>query len=158
MATEENGTKVETSLIHKGRKTSWHLQQMKKKGEKIVMLGPGNLDPLFSAWADAGGADMIRFVAPGENAIDRSANLQSHLRQVRKMCPNAHLNVVCEAFTVSDNKTALETTTKLMADQADSVLIMGISNDKLLFLSDNQVPVFGHVGALSGWQTTNIGG
>ena len=45
-----------------------------------------------------------------------------------------------------------------MADQADSVLIMGITNDKLQYLADNHIPVFGHVGALSGWQTTNIGG
>ncbi len=155
---EEKTEKVETSLMHKGRKTVWHLQKMKEKGEKIVMVGPGNLDPLFSAWADAAGVDMIRFVAPGENAIDRSANLQSHLRQVRKMAPNAHFNIVCETFTVADNRSALETTSALMADQADSVLIMGITNDKLQYLSDNHIPVFGHVGALSGWQTTNIGG
>jgi 3-methyl-2-oxobutanoate hydroxymethyltransferase len=155
---EEKTEKVETSLMHKGRKTVWHLKKMKEKGEKIVMVGPGNLDPLFSAWADAAGVDMIRFVAPGENAIDRSANLQSHLRQVRKMAPNAHFNIVCETFTVADNRSALETTSALMADQADSVLIMGITNDKLQYLSDNHIPVFGHVGALSGWQTTNIGG
>jgi 3-methyl-2-oxobutanoate hydroxymethyltransferase len=155
---EEKTEKVETSLMHKGRKTVWHLQKMKEKGEKIVMVGPGNLDPLFSAWADAAGVDMIRFVAPGENAIDRSANLQSHLRQVRKMAPNAHFNIVCETFTVADNRSALETTSALMADQADSILIMGITNDKLQYLSDNHIPVFGHVGALSGWQTTNIGG
>ena len=155
---EEKTEKVETSLMHKGRKTVWHLQKMKEKGEKIVMVGPGNLDPLFSAWAEAAGVDMIRFVAPGENAIDRSANLQSHLRQVRKMAPNAHFNIVCETFTVADNRSALETTSALMADQADSVLIMGITNDKLQYLSDNHIPVFGHVGALSGWQTTNIGG
>ncbi len=155
---EQKQQKVETSLMHKGRKTIWHLQQMKNKGEKIVMVGPGNLDPLFSAWAEAAGVDIIRFVAPGENAIERSANLQSHVRQVRKMAPNAHFNIVCETFTVADNKSALETTTKLMADQADSILIMGITNDKLQFLSDNHVPIFGHVGALSGWQTGNIGG
>ena len=156
MAQQEG--KVETSLMHRERKTIWHLQQMKEKGEKIAMVGPGNLDPLFSAWANAAGADMIRFVAPGENAIERSANLQSHLRQVRKMAGASHFNVVCETFTVADNRSALETTTKLMADQADSILIMGITNDKLQFLSDNHVPIFGHVGALSGWQTTNIGG
>lgn len=155
---EQKQQKVETSLMHKGRKTIWHLQQMKNKGDKIVMVGPGNLDPLFSAWAEAAGVDIIRFVAPGENAIERSANLQSHVRQVRKMAPNAHFNIVCETFTVADNKSALETTTKLMADQADSILIMGITNDKLQFLSDNHVPIFGHVGALSGWQTGNIGG
>ena len=154
----ENTQKVETSLMHKGRKTIWHIQQMKEKGELISMVGPGNLDPLFSAWADAAGADIIRFVAPGENAIERSANLQSHLRQVRKMAPYSHFNIVCETFTVADNKSALETTTKLMADQADSILIMGITNDKLQYLSDNHVPIFGHVGALSGWQTGNIGG
>ena len=155
---EEKTQKVETSLMHKGHKTVWHLQKMKEKGEKIVMVGPGNLDPLFTAWADAAGCDMARFVAPGEAARDRSDNLFSWARQIRKMAPNIHLNAVLETFQVADPVKALENASMLLADQVDSVLIMGITNDKLQFLADNNIPVFGHVGALSGWQTTNIGG
>ena len=155
MAEEE---KVQTSLMHKGRKTVWHLQKMKEEGTKIAMVGPGNLDPLFTAWADAAGVPLARIVAPGETAVPRSDNLASHLRQCRKMAKNIHLNVVLETFTVADNKSALERATQMLCDEADSVLIMGITNDKLKFLSDNQVPQFGHVGALSGWQTTNLGG
>lgn len=158
MAQEKEETKVQTSLMHKGRKTVWHLQQMKNKGEKITMVGPGNLDPLFTAWADAAGCDMARIVAPGESARPRSAYLASHARQIRKMAPNIHLNAVLETFVVPDNRSALEEASALMADEVDSVLIMGITNDKLQYLTDNNVPVFGHVGALSGWQTTNIGG
>ena len=150
--------KVQTSLMHKGRKTVWHLQKMKDEGVKIAMIGPGNLDPLFTAWADAAGCDMARIVAAGENAQDRSSKIFSHLRQVRKMAKNIHINVVLDTFMVADYTQALQNCTTLMADEADSVLIMGITNDKLKFLADNQVPIFGHVGALSGWQTTNIGG
>lgn len=38
------------------------------------------------------------------------------------------------------------------------MLIMGIKSDTLKFLSDNYVPVWGHVGILSGWQTGLYGG
>lgn len=154
----EEKVKVETSLMHKGRKTIWHLQQMKERGEKIVMVGPGNLDPLFTAWADAAGCDMARFVAPGENARSRGSNLYSWGRQIRKVAPNIHLNAFIDTLEVPDNKSALEKASMLLADQIDSVIIMGITLDKLEYLTKNHVPVFGHVGALSGWQTTNLGG
>lgn len=154
----EEKVKVETSLMHKGRKTIWHLQQMKERGEKIVMVGPGNLDPLFTAWADAAGCDMVRFVAPGENARSRGSNLYSWGRQIRKVAPNIHLNAFIDTLEVPDNKSALEKASMLLADQIDSVIIMGITLDKLEYLTKNHVPVFGHVGALSGWQTTNLGG
>jgi len=45
-----------------------------------------------------------------------------------------------------------------MGDGADSVMIMGITNEVLKYLSDNYVAVFGHVGVLSGWQTGRFGG
>jgi 3-methyl-2-oxobutanoate hydroxymethyltransferase len=57
-----------------------------------------------------------------------------------------------------DNSTALREAANILADGADSVLCMGITNDMLQYLSDNHVAVHGHVGLLSGWQTGRFGG
>lgn len=35
---------------------------------------------------------------------------------------------------------------------------MGVTNETLEYMSDNLIPVFGHVGCLSGWQTGAFGG
>ena len=53
---------------------------------------------------------------------------------------------------------ALENASILMAEGADSVLPMGVNLETLKYLADNHVVVFGHVGALSGWQTSRYGG
>lgn len=45
-----------------------------------------------------------------------------------------------------------------MADGADSVLCMGVTNEVLKAMADNHIAVFGHVGCLSGWQTGRFGG
>lgn len=37
------------------------------------------------------------------------------------------------------------------------MLPMGITNDMLKFMSDNYVPTYGHIGAISGWQTNATG-
>jgi 3-methyl-2-oxobutanoate hydroxymethyltransferase len=41
---------------------------------------------------------------------------------------------------------------------ADSLLPMGVTNEVLKAMADNYLVVFGHVGALSGWQTAAQGG
>ena len=41
---------------------------------------------------------------------------------------------------------------------ADSLLPMGINNETLKYMADNYLVVFGHIGALSGWQTGRQGG
>ena len=158
MAEETNKVKVQTSSMHKGRKTIWHLQKMKDEGEKIVMIGTAILDPMYAAWADAAGADMIRFFGPGSTAAQRMDYLLEHGRQIRKMAPYSHLNVFLDTLAVSSNAEALKLSSTFLADEIDSVEIMGVTNDMLQFLSDNHVPMFGHSGILSGWQTTNYGG
>jgi 3-methyl-2-oxobutanoate hydroxymethyltransferase len=45
-----------------------------------------------------------------------------------------------------------------MAEGADSLLPMGVNNETLKYMADNHLVVFGHVGALSGWQTSRHGG
>lgn len=44
------------------------------------------------------------------------------------------------------------------SDGADTVMPMGVTNETLEYMSDNLIPVFGHIGCLSGWQTGAFGG
>jgi 3-methyl-2-oxobutanoate hydroxymethyltransferase len=44
-----------------------------------------------------------------------------------------------------------------MASGADSLLPMGVNNEILKYMADNHLVVYGHVGALSGWQTMKWG-
>ena len=37
------------------------------------------------------------------------------------------------------------------------MLPMGVTNETLKYMTDNYVPVFGHIGAISGWQTNATG-
>ena len=48
---------------------------------------------------------------------------------------------------------AVENGSKYMYAGADSLLPMGVNNEILKYMADNYLVVFGHVGALSGWQT-----
>ena len=58
----------------------------------------------------------------------------------------------------ADKYKALENASILMAEGANDVLPMGVNLETLKYLADNHVVVFGHVGALSGWQTSRYGG
>lgn len=150
--------KLKTSLITKGRKTPWHLQQMKDRGEKIVQVCPVHNDPLFAMFCDMAGVDILRYTAPGENVEHRAQNLAWWTREIRKVAPNIHLNAAVQTQRCADKYSALREASILHADGADSMLIMGITNDTLKYLTDNHVSVFGHVGILSGWQTGKFGG
>ena len=57
MATGKNSN-IEMMPISTGRKTIWHLQQMKKKGEKISMVGTAYLDPIWVSLAEKAGVDF----------------------------------------------------------------------------------------------------
>lgn len=76
----------------------------------------------------------------------------------RKMAPNVCLNPVMQTHQYADAKTAVIEASKLLADGADCVLPMGVTNDVLKAMTDNHIAVFGHVGCLSGWQTARTGG
>ena len=47
---------------------------------------------------------------------------------------------------------------ELLSDGVDSVMPMAITNETLKYMTDNWIPVYGHVGCLSGWQTGWFGG
>lgn len=60
--------------------------------------------------------------------------------------------------TFASKEDALRYGSIYMANGADSLLPMGVSNETLKYMADNHLVVFGHVGALSGWQTSRHGG
>ncbi len=149
---------MENGIPNVGRKTIWHLQRMKDKGEKITQMSPGFCDPLFAMAAEMAGIDVVRYLAPGETAQQRGENLGWWTRYTRKRAPNIHLNALVETHNYGDKYTAVKELSKVICDGADSALPMGITNEVVEYLAKNNIPVFGHVGILSYWQVTNIGG
>jgi 3-methyl-2-oxobutanoate hydroxymethyltransferase len=157
-APENQKPDIKVSLMQKGRETPWHLQKMKDEGKKIVQVCPAHNDPLFAMFCEMADIDILRYTAPGENVEHRAQNLAWWTREIRKVAPTIHMNVYIQTQRVADKYSALREASILQADGADSVLIMGITNDILKYLTDNHVSVFGHVGILSGWQTGKFGG
>ncbi|GHU66078.1 hypothetical protein AGMMS49983_15010 [Clostridia bacterium] len=140
------------------RQTIWHLQRMKEKGEKISMVGTASCDPLWTCACQAAGVNFVRYTAPGETSEIRGKTMPAQTRMIRKLAPNICLNAVMQSWQHADKYTAVKEAGYLLTDGADSVLCMGITNDTLKYMADNYIPVFGHVGVLSGWQTGQFGG
>ncbi|CEP66842.1 Ketopantoate hydroxymethyltransferase [Moorella glycerini] len=149
---------VKSSLMKKGRKTIAYLQQKKDNGEKIVQYCPASLDPYWTMAAEMAGVDVVRYTSPGETIQQRIENLPWWTRELRRVAPYIHLNCYMQTPMYANKYKALEYASILMAEGADSVLPMGINLETLRYLADNHVVVFGHVGALSGWQTSRHGG
>ena len=143
------------SLADKNRKTIHYLQKLKDEGTPIVQHCPTFMTPLFTMAADMAGVDICRLPpAPGavtpEMAMDRAVE---HIGSHRQMAPRIHINYVVETQAFVSKKAALYNGAKYHVAGADSMLMMGISNKTLKHVSDNYVVVYGHVGAISGWQT-----
>lgn len=141
-----------------GKKTIWHLQKMKDEGKKISMVGTAHLSPVFTMYCEHAGIDLVRYTCPGENNQDRINLIAWWTRQQRKSAPNICLNAVMQTPQYADPVTAVKEASILMADGADTVMPMGVTNEVLKAMADNHIAVFGHVGCLSGWQTTRVGG
>jgi 3-methyl-2-oxobutanoate hydroxymethyltransferase len=152
------GSNIEMMPIAQTRQTIWHLQKMKDEGKKISMVGTAYMDPIFSMLCEKSGVNLIRYTSPGETVEQRAATIAWWTRAIRKMAPNICLNAVMQTQQVASKEKALENASILMADGADSVMVMGITNEILKYLADNYVAVFGHIGVLSGWQTGRFGG
>lgn len=157
-AQKKNPTNIPMQSVEVGRKTVWHLQRMKDKGQKISMVGTAYLNPMFTMMCEKAGVDLVRYTAPGETSQMRAENIKWWTRQQRKMAPNICLNAVMQTQQYADPVTAVKESAEILADGADSVLTMGVPNDVLKAMTDNHVAVFGHVGVLSGWQTARTGG
>jgi 3-methyl-2-oxobutanoate hydroxymethyltransferase len=140
------------------RTTIWHLQKMKDEGKLISMVGTAHCDPLWVAACERAGINLVRYTAPAESSEQREQNMYSQTRLIRKMAPNICLNAVMQSSSYADKYTAVKVAGMLVSDGADSVLPMGVTNDTLKYMSDNLIPVFGHVGCLSGWQSGLFGG
>lgn len=150
--------KVKSSLMKKGRKTIQVLQKMKDKGEPIVQMCPADRDKYFAMAADMAGCDVLRLTAPGESAEHRAANAPWWIRNVRSAAQFIHINFVPQTCAVASKDDALRNCSIYQTEGADSINYMGITNEMVKYLSDNWVVLFGHVGALSGWQTAGFGG
>lgn len=149
---------IPMAAITQGRQTVWHLQKMKDEGKPITMVGTAYLDPLFTMMCEKAGVNLVRYTAPGEGSEMRAENMRWWTRMQRKMAPNICLNAVMQTQQYADPATAVKEASILLADGADSVLAMGVTNDVLKAMADNHIAVFGHVGCLSGWQTGRHGG
>jgi 3-methyl-2-oxobutanoate hydroxymethyltransferase len=153
------GDKTPSAMpMAQGRKTNWHLQQMKEKGERISMVGTATCDPLWACACEQAGVDLVRFVGPGENAEVRDETIKWHLREIRKLAPRINLNAVMQTSIQGNPYDAVQWAGVLLTDGADSVMPMAVTNETLKYMTDNWIPVFGHVGCLSGWQTGWFGG
>ena len=152
------GTDIDMMPLSLQRKTIWHIQKMKDEGQRISMVGTAYLDPLFVMMCEKSGIDLVRYTAPGECSADRVENTKMWTRMIRKTAPNICLNAVMQTQQYADGVTAVKEGAELLADGADSVMPMGVTNETLEYMSNNLIPVFGHVGCLSGWQTGAFGG
>lgn len=155
---EQKKNSIPMQAVENGRKTVWHIQKMKDQGKKISMVGSAYLDPMFTMMCEKGGVDIVRYTCPGENSAMRAENIKWWTRLQRKMAPNICLNAVMQTQQYADPVTAVKEASEILADGADCVMPMGVTNDVLKAMSDNHIAVFGHVGVLSGWQTARFGG
>lgn len=150
--------KVHASKMKKGRKTINYLQKCKDEGKKLVQVCPANRDQYFAMAADMADCDILRLTVPGENTRMQMNNAEWWIRTIRAAAQYIHINFYMQTPTYSSKEKAMEYGSMYMNQGANSLLPMGISNETLKYMADNYLVVFGHVGALSGWQTDRQGG
>lgn len=148
------------SMGCKNRKTINYLQKCKDEGKKIVQHCPSMLAPIFCMAASLADVDIARlspgFVSGPFEMVN--ANAWSYIQAHRQMAPYLHLNYVTDTSAFAGKETALKNFSEYHRADADSILPMGINNETLKYVADNHVIIYGHVGALSGWQTNGLYG
>ena len=153
--------KVNASRVVKGRKSINYLQKLKDEGTPIVQMCPAGRDQFFTQAAEMAGCDICRLTVPGDGKSDPKQQIEIApwwIQTVRRAAQYIHINFYMQTPTYASKETALEYGAYYMNCGADSLLPMGISNETLEYMANNYLPVFGHVGALSGWQTNRQGG
>lgn len=153
--------KVHASRVIKGRKSINYLQKLKDEGTPIVQMCPAGRDQYFTMAAEMAGCDICRLTVPGDGGQDPQIQIDLApwwIQTVRRAAKYIHINFYMQTPTYASKEKALEYGSYYMNCGADSLLPMGISNETLEYMADNYLPVFGHVGALSGWQTNRQGG
>jgi 3-methyl-2-oxobutanoate hydroxymethyltransferase len=144
------------SMASKERKTIHYLQKLKDEGTKIVQHCPTMLSPIFTFAADMAGVDINRLPPQSGASMDPFENLKSAAGWIgswRQMAPRIHINYVTDTQAFASKEDALANFASFHMAGADSILPMGICNETLKYVADNYVVVYGHVGAISGWQT-----
>ena len=153
--------KVNASRVVKGRKSINYLQKLKDEGTPIVQMCPAGRDQFFTQAAEMAGCDICRLTVPGDGTSDPKQQIEIApwwIQTVRRAAQYIHINFYMQTPTYASKEKALEYGAYYMNCGADSLLPMGISNETLEYMANNYLPVFGHVGALSGWQTNRQGG
>ena len=148
------------SMAVKGRKTIHYLQQLKDEGKKIVQHCPAMLGPMFTIAANMAGVDVCR-LPPGDGRAGFEESLKrvpEHLATYRAVAPQIHINYVANTNAYAEKHSALANFANFHYCGADSILPQAINNETLKYVADNCVIIFGHVGAISGWQTMGLYG
>jgi len=153
---------IKMSTASKERKTLWYLQKMKDKGEKIVQMCPAELGPVFGLAAELVGCDILRtpgmLGGGGLGTLDEETMVAGlTIKQYRRYTKVIHINYYMPISTYADKASAVKWGAQWVLNGADSMLPMGIMNETLKYMSDNYVPTYGHIGAVSGWQTNATG-
>lgn len=158
----EEQKNIKMSTASKSRKSLAFLQKKKDNGEKIVQMCPAELGPVFGMAAELADCDILR--TPSLLSLRNSARLEDELltgsltiQKYREYTSIIHINWYMPTATYADKALAVRWGAEWVFDGADSMLPMGITNDVLKFMSDNYVPTYGHIGAISGWQTNATG-
>ena len=155
---EEGGKRVKMSRVYKERKNMAFLQKKKDKGEKIVQCCPVMFGPMFAIAAEMADVDIARIAASHMATMpDQMISAPLTIDDYRRMTNIIHLNLLLPTGAYADKATAFAYCSDLVHRGCDSVLPMGVTNDMLKHLTDNYVPVYGHIGAISGWQTAPTG-
>lgn len=153
---------IKMSTASRTRKSLYKLQQMKENGEKIVQMCPAELGAIFGMAAEMVGCDILRtpsiLTLRSANSLeDELVTARLSLQKYREYTSIIHINYYMPAATYADKSLAVRWGAEWVFCGADSMLPMGITNEMLKFMSDNHVPTYGHIGALSGWQTNATG-
>ena len=135
---------------------------MKDEGEKICQVCPAELGPFFALAAEMVGCDIFRIPgmlmprAGGTYNTDWEGewfNSQMTVIKYREYSKIMHMNFYLPVQFYADKVDAVKYGAQLVFNGADSILPMGVTNEVLKYMSDNWVPTYGHIGAISGWQT-----
>jgi 3-methyl-2-oxobutanoate hydroxymethyltransferase len=158
---KEDKDDIKGSLMVKGRKSIAYLQKLKDKGTPIVQMCPMVRDQFWVMAAEMAGVDICRMTVPGDGQED--IDWRMHLapwwiRVNRNIAKLIHINFYMDTPTFASKEKALQYGSTYMFAGADSLLPMGVNNETLKYMADNWLVVYGHVGALSGWQTSRQGG
>ena len=153
---------IKMSTASKERKNLNYLQKMKDRGEKIVQMCPAELGPFFALAAEMVGCDICRIphmisARTGTTFEEDVIGSRLTVKKFREYCKIIHLNFYMPIGMYADKVDAVKYGAELVFHGADSMLPMGVTNEVLKYMSDNYVPTYGHIGAISGWQTNATG-